>query len=147
MYLCPRCEKKVRRAHGLDGGRGRGRPPAGGTSGHDGRRGRGGRGAGGVDQDDDPASTSDEEDEPEEPHVDWSSHPLPASTPEQLTAALGCVEALAALPDAEIFLDPVPEEIPDYYAVIRYPMDVGTVRANLENGNYVSVLEVWRDVE
>ena len=30
------------------------------------------------------------------------------------------------LPEAEAFIDPVPEDVPGYYAATRHPMDLGT---------------------
>jgi len=39
--------------------------------------------------------------------------------------------------DATIFMAPVnPREAPDYFAVIKNPMDLGTIQKKLEDGEY-----------
>lgn len=37
---------------------------------------------------------------------------------------------------AKWFNDPVPKEIPGYYKIVKRPMDLGTVRKNMEGGRY-----------
>lgn len=46
-----------------------------------------------------------------------------------------------------VFSEPVdPEELPDYFDVIENPMDFGTIRKKLENGDYVSLEQLEKDV-
>eukprot|EP00474_Spongospora_subterranea_P008673 CRZ09131.1 hypothetical protein [Spongospora subterranea] len=56
---------------------------------------------------------------------------------------------IASKPDAEPFLDPVDWEelgIPDYPEVIKVPMDLGTVKAKLEDGKYETENDFAADV-
>ncbi|KAH9295406.1 hypothetical protein KI387_038994 [Taxus chinensis] len=46
-----------------------------------------------------------------------------------------------------VFSEPVnPEELPDYFDVIKNPMDFGTIRSNLERENYTSLEQLEKDV-
>nr|XP_023019451.1 bromodomain and WD repeat-containing protein 3-like [Leptinotarsa decemlineata] len=51
--------------------------------------------------------------------------------------AVNLVESLWKSKDSEPFREPVdPETYPDYYNIIKNPMDLGTVRENLKNSKY-----------
>jgi chromodomain-helicase-DNA-binding protein 7 len=43
-------------------------------------------------------------------------------------------------------LDPGSEEAADYYSVVRYPIDLGTIHNRLYNGYYTAVGEFWKDL-
>lgn len=43
-------------------------------------------------------------------------------------------------------VDPLRDQCPDYLQVIRHPMDLGTVRENIQNGNYSNVEQFKKDV-
>ena len=43
-------------------------------------------------------------------------------------------------------VDPIALDIPDYYTIIKHPMDLGTVRNYLETGQYVSIYDFAEDV-
>ena len=43
-------------------------------------------------------------------------------------------------------VDPVSLNIPDYFTVIKHPMDLGTIRSRLRNGEYSSPLDFAADV-
>ena len=61
----------------------------------------------------------------------------------------GLISSFEAYPDVEIFMTPVDWEeleIKDYPEVIKNPMDLGTVKANLKNGNYNSFDAVFADI-
>ncbi|KAI3456916.1 hypothetical protein Pfo_013579 [Paulownia fortunei] len=46
-----------------------------------------------------------------------------------------------------VYAEPVdPEELPDYHAVIKHPMDFATVRSKLGNGSYATLEQFERDV-
>ncbi|KAI7745194.1 hypothetical protein M8C21_024415 [Ambrosia artemisiifolia] len=46
-----------------------------------------------------------------------------------------------------VFSEPVdPDELPDYYEIIKQPMDFGTVRSKLDNGLYSNLEELEADV-
>jgi len=50
---------------------------------------------------------------------------------------------------AWIFHDPVDPEklnIPDYYEIVKRPMDLGTVRVRLQNNLYTTISEFVQDV-
>ena len=51
----------------------------------------------------------------------------------------------AAIPFLEP-VDPVAMKIPDYLTIIKEPMDLGTVRANLEQGHYDAPVQVLKDI-
>ncbi|KAL1561493.1 hypothetical protein AAHA92_04187 [Salvia divinorum] len=47
-----------------------------------------------------------------------------------------------------VFSEPVdPEELPDYFDIIKHPMDFGTVRKKLERGTYKNLDELEADVD
>ncbi|XP_042066183.1 uncharacterized protein LOC121809546 [Salvia splendens] len=47
-----------------------------------------------------------------------------------------------------VFSEPVdPEELPDYFDIIKHPMDFGTVRKKLESGAYKNLDELEADVD
>ncbi|XWS22043.1 hypothetical protein CRYUN_Cryun29cG0001100 [Craigia yunnanensis] len=47
----------------------------------------------------------------------------------------------------EVFAEPVdPEEVEDYYEIIKEPMDFGTMRAKLHEGMYISLQQFEHDV-
>eukprot|EP00803_Ostreobium_quekettii_P000531 evm.model.scf_1159.5 EVM.evm.TU.scf_1159.5 scf_1159:36174-39387(+) len=49
--------------------------------------------------------------------------------------------------DADIFMKPVSKElVPDYYNIIREPMDLGTIRDKLKKGSYSSPKEFAEDM-
>eukprot|EP00252_Welwitschia_mirabilis_P007044 TRINITY_DN1806_c0_g1_i8.p1 TRINITY_DN1806_c0_g1~~TRINITY_DN1806_c0_g1_i8.p1 ORF type:complete len:760 (-),score=131.86 TRINITY_DN1806_c0_g1_i8:839-3118(-) len=43
-------------------------------------------------------------------------------------------------------VDPVKLLIPDYFTIIKHPMDLGTIRRKLDEGSYTSILEFAADV-
>eukprot|EP01121_Diplochlamys_sp_Union-15-3_P015395 TRINITY_DN5078_c0_g1_i2.p1 TRINITY_DN5078_c0_g1~~TRINITY_DN5078_c0_g1_i2.p1 ORF type:complete len:283 (+),score=71.43 TRINITY_DN5078_c0_g1_i2:49-849(+) len=43
-------------------------------------------------------------------------------------------------------VDPVALEIPDYFSIITHPMDLGTIKSNLERGAYETVEDFAEDV-
>nr|XP_043637518.1 uncharacterized protein LOC122608477 [Erigeron canadensis] len=74
----------------------------------------------------------------------------PHRTPE-LNAALEVIKKTMKLDAAGPFnqpVDPVALGIPDYFDVIKIPMDFGTICYNLENGlKYMNATEVFQDVQ
>jgi bromodomain-containing factor 1 len=44
------------------------------------------------------------------------------------------------------FLEPVPLNLPNYFDIVKYPMDLGTVKKNLEQGKYSSNSDFASDV-
>jgi hypothetical protein len=44
-------------------------------------------------------------------------------------------------------VDPVLDHCPDYFEIIDHPMDLGTVRRNLESNSYSKFSDFYRDVE
>jgi hypothetical protein len=47
---------------------------------------------------------------------------------------------------SEMFIapvDPISDECPDYFTIIKFPMDLTTVQCNLSNGLY-STVDAWR---
>jgi E1A/CREB-binding protein len=64
-----------------------------------------------------------------------------------------CAPVLKKLMDAEfgwIFakpVDPVQLNLPDYFEVIKKPMDLGTCKKKLENGNYRDINEFTEDIK
>ncbi|KAK3598854.1 hypothetical protein CHS0354_008596 [Potamilus streckersoni] len=45
------------------------------------------------------------------------------------------------------FLEPVdPDEVPDYYAIVKEPMDLNTLQTNLDNREYVRLADFVKDV-
>lgn len=71
---------------------------------------------------------------------------IKSSNASQLRAAYDTILELSSRPCAEPFLEPVPADLPSYYFVVRCPMDLATLRANLEAGKYVSAKQVWWDL-
>ncbi|KAK9816462.1 hypothetical protein WJX72_000599 [[Myrmecia] bisecta] len=50
-------------------------------------------------------------------------------------------------PSAHIFDRPVDGRlVPDYYGIIKNPMDLGTIKSRIENGDYASPLEFYEDM-
>jgi hypothetical protein len=61
----------------------------------------------------------------------------------------GLLNSIEADPSAEMFMAPVDWEdleLKDYPEVIKNPMDLGTLRANLKNGTYDSFDAVFADI-
>lgn len=61
----------------------------------------------------------------------------------------GLLNSIEADPNAEAFMLPVDWEeleLKDYPDVIKKPMDLGTLRANLKNGAYDSFDSVFSDI-
>ena len=72
-----------------------------------------------------------------------------AAVPEALRACYDVVRALAKCPEASAFLAPVDPDaqgLPDYRDVVARPMDLGTVRRNIERGAYASAAACDADV-
>ena len=46
-----------------------------------------------------------------------------------------------------LFKDPVPDTIPNYYEIIKHPMDLFTVIENLRNNKYITFVEWYNDVK
>ncbi|XP_076930895.1 uncharacterized protein LOC143595862 isoform X2 [Bidens hawaiensis] len=69
----------------------------------------------------------------------------------ELDFALAVIKKTMNLDAAEPFnrpVDPVALDIPDYFDIIKTPMDFGTVCDNLENGvKYMNSADVFKDVE
>ena len=58
---------------------------------------------------------------------------------EQIQSAISLLETISADPNAEDFLEPVPWkelELLDYPQIVKNPMDLGTVKARLQRGDY-----------
>ena len=64
----------------------------------------------------------------------------------QIAIMARIVMQLQASPHAGPFLEPVPREVEGYHAVIRHPMDLGTIAAKLQSSLYPSVQHVHQDV-
>lgn len=65
-----------------------------------------------------------------------------------LGVARKVVQLVAGTVDARPFarpVDPVRENVPDYFDIIRTPMDLSTVLARLDEGYYTSLDGVWAD--
>ncbi|GAB4819339.1 hypothetical protein N2152v2_006385 [Parachlorella kessleri] len=68
-----------------------------------------------------------------------------AGAPPWVATALHILARLMDLPSAEEFLKPVPRSVEGYRAVIKRPMDLGTVRLKLEQGKYASPQDTLED--
>jgi hypothetical protein len=56
---------------------------------------------------------------------------------EHQTQMLEVIQTLSSTPAFHIFLEPVRiEDVPDYYDIIEYPMDLATMRTNVTSGKY-----------
>lgn len=44
-------------------------------------------------------------------------------------------------------VDPIKEYCPDYYDVIKNPMDLTTIKGNIERGFYKNAESIYKDVE
>ncbi|CAL8120037.1 unnamed protein product [Orchesella dallaii] len=56
--------------------------------------------------------------------------------------------SLLELGDAKFFMKPVdPASFPDYYDIVKYPMDLGTIRARLENLYYLRAEQFENDLQ
>ncbi|KAK9077051.1 hypothetical protein SSX86_005386 [Deinandra increscens subsp. villosa] len=70
---------------------------------------------------------------------------------QELDAALAVIKKTMELDSADPFnrpVDPIALEIPDYFDVIKTPMDFGTICNNLENGlKYMNSADVFKDVQ
>ena len=44
-------------------------------------------------------------------------------------------------------IDPIQDNCPNYFDIVKNPMDLGTIRRNLRNNKYTSVAEWKRDME
>ena len=67
-----------------------------------------------------------------------------------MAACKKVVNELKKNKNAELFLEPVDWKglgLTDYPAVIKKPMDLGTIAKNIESGKYSSVLDVAADVD
>ncbi|KAI3707830.1 hypothetical protein L2E82_36693 [Cichorium intybus] len=93
-----------------------------------------------------------------QPHVDRDleenesqHHQNPEFKQEELNAAIKVIKKTMKLEAADPFnkpVDPVALGIPDYFDVIKTPMDFGTICNNLENGlKYMNSADVFKDVE
>ena len=72
-----------------------------------------------------------------------------ALTPERYEMVENLLNQIEADPNAEAFTAPVDWEeleLKDYPDVIKKPMDLGTLRANLKNGTYTSFDTVFADI-
>lgn len=70
-------------------------------------------------------------------------------SPEQTKSILEILDELMLHPIAQIFnikVDPELDEVPDYFEKVKNPMDLGTVKSKIEDGNYNSLEEVKSDV-
>lgn len=47
---------------------------------------------------------------------------------------------------AELFCEPVPDDIEGYYKMIKSPMDLGTVCSNLKDGIYPNIAEALQNI-
>ncbi|XP_052623240.1 bromodomain-containing factor 2 isoform X2 [Lactuca sativa] len=93
-----------------------------------------------------------------QPHADMDHeenqsqhHQNPGYKQEELNAALKVIKRTMKLNAAEPFnkpVDPISLGIPDYFDIIKTPMDFGTICNNLENGvKYMNSGDVFKDVE
>eukprot|EP00486_Rosalina_sp_Unknown_P002499 CAMPEP_0201566836 /NCGR_PEP_ID=MMETSP0190_2-20130828/6934_1 /ASSEMBLY_ACC=CAM_ASM_000263 /TAXON_ID=37353 /ORGANISM="Rosalina sp." /LENGTH=80 /DNA_ID=CAMNT_0047986091 /DNA_START=142 /DNA_END=381 /DNA_ORIENTATION=+ len=68
---------------------------------------------------------------------------------DELRECLKLLDELTRHDDAEAFLQPVDWEalkLPDYPVIIKKPMDLGTIRSNIENGEYDDAYDFAEDV-
>lgn len=62
--------------------------------------------------------------------------------------AAHAINTVSRMGSAKPFLEPVSEEeVPDYPLIIKHPMDLGTIRANIRNGVYAAPGWAWADLE
>lgn len=64
----------------------------------------------------------------------------------QIAIMARIVMQLQASPHAGPFLEPVPREVEGYHALIRHPMDLGTIGTKLQRALYPSVQHVHQDI-
>ncbi|OHT16014.1 Bromodomain containing protein [Tritrichomonas foetus] len=60
------------------------------------------------------------------------------------------MEKICARPIAQIFfypVDPIQDNCPNYFDIVKNPMDLGTIKKNLRGNKYKSVSEWKRDME
>ena len=68
---------------------------------------------------------------------------------DELRQCLNLLEELTSHEDAEAFLAPVDWaalNLPDYPVIIKKPMDLGTIKSNIENGEYDDAYDFAEDV-
>lgn len=54
------------------------------------------------------------------------------------------LKELVAIDESVYFRDPVlPEDVPDYYDIIKNPMDLDTMQKRVESGRYYITLEIF----
>ncbi|XP_073007500.1 transcription factor GTE11-like [Typha latifolia] len=81
----------------------------------------------------------------------YKAPPVPASNPEALwmKQCETLLERLMSHKHAWIFSEPVDAvkfKIPDYYDVIKHPMDLGTIKSNIDSGAYKNPWDFAADV-
>lgn len=64
----------------------------------------------------------------------------------QIAIMARIVMQLQQSPHAGPFLEPVPREVEGYHAMIRHPMDLGTITTKLQRVLYPSVQHVHQDI-
>lgn len=60
------------------------------------------------------------------------------------------MEKICSRPTAQFFfypIDPIQDNCPDYFEIVKFPMDLSTIKKNLRNNKYKSVAEWKRDME
>jgi hypothetical protein len=75
--------------------------------------------------------------------------PEMAFPPDSREKCLAIIDDLLAHPMAGFFskpVDPIADEVPDYFDVIQHPSDLGTVRTKLSNDRYRSLQDFKRDI-
>eukprot|EP00466_Bigelowiella_natans_P002790 jgi/Bigna1/60399/fgenesh1_kg.11_\ len=62
-------------------------------------------------------------------------------------AMLKIVRAIVSCPESRSFRQPVARNVPNYYNVIKRPMDFSTLEANAKSRKYSTPAQFWDDVE
>ncbi|KAD4179398.1 hypothetical protein E3N88_27989 [Mikania micrantha] len=78
-------------------------------------------------------------------------HENPEYKQQELNAALAVIKKTMKLGAADPFnrpVDPIALDVPDYFDVVKTPMDFGTICNNLENSlKYINSADVFKDVQ
>lgn len=71
---------------------------------------------------------------------------LPSMPAEKQDVCVKLLKRLQLHPYAGVFMTPVPKNVPGYHAIIKKPMDLGTIERRLGDGKYGSIGDFSADV-
>merc|ERR1740124_1411418 len=68
----------------------------------------------------------------------------------ELTQCMEIVHSIRALKDSSVFeqpVDPIEMQCPDYFEIVKRPMDLCTLEANLKGNKYANAFEFYNDLQ